>query len=237
MQFSDNGWPGIEDRADTERSLVPGTSWTIQTAPGAAWILTEFTRRFNKEVEPIAGNQLDDWSYAWRPVRGSTKLSCHASGTAVDLNALIHPRGVRGTLDRKAKQRLRVLLDEFTDFKTGQVVIKWGGDFGYPSIVDEMHFQIRGDQDALDRVKTRLTQVAEEEDDMSFKERHVLTEADVAAYGSDELEPGKDSKSYDELLRFPPGVARLRREMVERDKKLSAQIVALQAAVAELAKK
>jgi hypothetical protein len=129
----------------------------LRTAPGAAWILSEFAARFHRDIESLTGGQLDDWSYAWRTVRGTaTHLSCHASGTAIDLNALKHPRGVRGTFSRAEKQRLRILLDDFTDFKTGAVVIKWGGDFNAPSIVDEMHFQIRGDQDALDRVKERL---------------------------------------------------------------------------------
>jgi len=55
--------------------------------------------------------------------------------------------------------------------------------------------------------------VKEEEDDVAFDDRHKLTEADAKAYGDPALEG--ETKSYDELLRFPPSVARLRREVDE----------------------
>lgn len=157
MQYSGNGWPGIEERADLKRSQVPGTDLFILTAPDAAWILQHFAAEFHRRIESLTGGQLDDWSYAWRPVRGSkSTLSCHASGTALDLNALRHSRGVRGTFSAKDKAELRRLLAEFEDPNNGISVINWGGDWTPPSIVDEMHFQIRGDKAALKRVRSKL---------------------------------------------------------------------------------
>lgn len=68
-----------------------------------------------------------------------------------------------------------------------------------------------------------------QEDEMSkgFDDTHKLTEADVRAYGTGDNKVG-DGKSYDEIVRFPPAVARLRREQ-------AAQLAALTAVVARLA--
>lgn len=226
--ISDNGWPGIEDRAKTRLSTVPGTDLKLRTAYSAAWVLSTFAGEFHKRVESLTGGQLDDWSYAWRNVRGSqTRLSCHASGTAIDLNALKHPRGVRGTFSAAQVKEIRKILAEFSDPANGQSVLKWGADFGSASIPDEMHFQIRGDKDALRRVQLKLTALAEEEDDVSFKDKHVLTDKDVEAYGQAELVAGKSEKSYDEIVRFAPAVARLRREMNERLDRIEQAIEAL----------
>lgn len=158
MQTSDNGWPGIADRADLVTSTVRGTrELRFLLAPGASWILTEFAARFNREVEPLDGAQLDDWSYAWRPVRGTTSLlSCHASGTAIDLNATRHPRGSRGTYTAKDRAALLRLLDEFSDPATGKQVILWGGQFSSASIPDEMHFQVEANDKALKRCRIML---------------------------------------------------------------------------------
>ncbi len=48
------------------------------------------------------------------------------------------------------------------------------------------------------------------EDDVSFKDEHKLTKADVAAFGAGTV---GDEKSFGELVRFPPATARLRREV------------------------
>ena len=60
--------------------------------------------------------------------------------------------------------------------------------------------------------KPSTTPPKQEEDDVSFQDKHKLTDADVKAYGLAADQVGK-TKSYDEIVRFPPGVARLRREL------------------------
>lgn len=57
---------------------------------------------------------------------------------------------------------------------------------------------------------------ATEEDDMSFTDKHKVTAADVAAWGPDSKYSVGEEVSYDELLRFPPSVERLRRETADR---------------------
>jgi hypothetical protein len=171
-QVSDNGWPHLAP-AETASRIVPGTTMVVHAAPGALWILCKFAELFNELVEPLDGPIRDDWSYADRPVRGSTvNLSCHASGTAIDLNALLHPRGVKNTFSPDKVTRIRALLKKFTIPGADTSCIKWGNDFKAPSIIDQMHFQIQGTRLGLLRVQSEL------EDDMTPEQ---VTAAVVAA--------------------------------------------------------
>jgi len=80
----------------------------------------------------------------------------------------------------------------------------------------------------IDRVRAALSPAKPQEADMAFKpedvwsDRHDLTDADVAAYGDPTL-AGED-KSHDEIVRFPPATARLRREMKEEMRVLREQL-------------
>jgi hypothetical protein len=92
-----------------------------------------FCKEFNELIEPLDGGQLDDWGYAFRLVRNSTdRLSNHASGTAVDLNATKHILGKIGTFPTEKVPMIRALAKKYGLF--------WGGD--YKNRPDEMHFEI-----------------------------------------------------------------------------------------------
>ena len=66
-------------------------------------------------------------------VRGTTdKLSNHASGTAIDLNATKHALGKIGTFPAEKVPMIRALARKYGLF--------WGGD--YQNRKDEMHFEI-----------------------------------------------------------------------------------------------
>jgi hypothetical protein len=66
-------------------------------------------------------------------VRGTTdKLSCHSSGTAIDLNATKHPLGKVGTFPAEKVPMIRALSKKYG--------LKWGGDF--KSRPDDMHFEV-----------------------------------------------------------------------------------------------
>ena len=67
-----------------------------------------------------------DGSYAWRPSRGSQKLSTHCWGIALDLNAKTNGLGEKGDMAPE-------IIDIFT--RHGWV---WGGEWRRP---DPMHFQ------------------------------------------------------------------------------------------------
>jgi hypothetical protein len=66
-------------------------------------------------------------------VRGSTdRLSCHSSGTAIDLNATKHPLAAVGTFPADKVPMLRALAKKYG--------LTWGGD--YRNRKDEMHFEV-----------------------------------------------------------------------------------------------
>jgi hypothetical protein len=96
-------------------------------------LLIGFAAEFHELIEPIDEGPLDDWGYAFRQIRGSTdKLSNHASGTAIDLNAPKHALGLVGTFPPEKVPMIRALAKKYG--------LRWGGD--YVNRKDEMHFEI-----------------------------------------------------------------------------------------------
>lgn len=130
-----NGYPASKDRAAIAIKSYPikGTSIKIACAEVVAPLLVGFCQEFHELIEPIDGEALDDWGYAFRMVRGSTdKLSNHSSGTAVDLNATKHPLGKAGTFPAEKVPMIQALAKKYG--------LTWGGD--YKNRKDEMHFEI-----------------------------------------------------------------------------------------------
>ena len=135
MQTSYNGWPASKDQAEIgiKSYPVPGTERKLRCASAVAPLLIGFASEFHSLIEPIDDNGLDDWGYAFRMVRGTTdKLSNHASGTAIDLNAAKHPLGQVGTFELGKVPMLRALAHKYG--------LTWGGD--YKGRKDEMHYEI-----------------------------------------------------------------------------------------------
>jgi len=135
MLTSHNGWTASKDPNEIgiKSDPIPGTKLKIRCADVVAPLLVTFAAEFNQHVEPIDGGALDDWGYCFRNVRGTTdKLSNHASGTAIDLNATKHPLGHAGTFTP-----MQIVLIQALSKKYG---LKWGGD--YKGRKDEMHWEI-----------------------------------------------------------------------------------------------
>ena len=134
MQTSYNGWPASKDQAEIgiKAYKVEGTSLKLRCAEKVAPLLINFAKEFNELIEPIEGGTFDDWGFAYRDVRGVVgKLSNHASGTAIDLNATKHPLGKVGTFDAAKIPMIRALAKKYG--------LTWGGDW---TRKDEMHFEI-----------------------------------------------------------------------------------------------
>ena len=74
------------------------------------------------------------WGHNYREISGSTTLSNHASGTAIDVNAPDHPLGASGTFTSAQVSAIRTILTRCNG------VVRWGGD--YSGRKDEMHFEI-----------------------------------------------------------------------------------------------
>ena len=152
MATSANGWPALESNSS---KLV---TWIIDAKDGltklrvrngsAGFLLTYAAWWFSENIEPLHGNLLDDWGHAYRPVRGQTTgLSNHASGTAVDMNATRHGRGVIGTFLFKVKYKAKWVTAKyrFNLFLNRRFkgTIRWGEN--YQSTVDGMHIEINAD--------------------------------------------------------------------------------------------
>jgi len=132
---SQNGWAASKDPNEIHIKAFPvvGTHIHLRCQATAGVILAAFAGEFNATVEKLEGVTFDDWSYAYRPVRGKTTgLSNHASGTAIDLNAVKHPLGKQHTFTGPQEVILKALVKKYG--------IRWGGS--YKDRIDEMHFEI-----------------------------------------------------------------------------------------------
>jgi hypothetical protein len=135
MLTSYNGWPADKDQAaiGVKPFAIKGTAIKIRCAEHAGPLLAGFAAEFHELIEPIDEGKLDDWAYAFRMVRGTTdKLSCHSSGTAIDLNATQHPLGKVGTFPAAKVPMIQALAKKYG--------LRWGGD--YRGRKDEMHFEV-----------------------------------------------------------------------------------------------
>lgn len=141
MSFSQNGWTVIHPNnhvpADTHaprlRTFAIQDVGHIPMRDGSAgFVLAHFAAWYADNIERVLGPQRDDWGYAYRPIAGSTVFSNHASGTAIDLNSLKHPRGVRNTFPESKRKALNARLDFYG-------VITGGYLWHNP---DDMHFEL-----------------------------------------------------------------------------------------------
>lgn len=135
MLKSYNGYPASKDPDEIKIKSYPvgGTDRKLRCAESVGPLLAAFAADFHRLIEPIDTGTFDDWGYAFRMVRGSTdRLSCHSSGTAIDLNATRHPLGKVGTFPAEKVPMIRALAKKYG--------LKWGGDF--KGRADEMHFEV-----------------------------------------------------------------------------------------------
>lgn len=137
MSVSQNGWVASPSPSviHVERFRVPRIEPAIfltvrrEVAP----ILLNVARRYHRRVDELDNKLHDDGGYNYRTIAGSSVLSNHASGTAIDLNWSKYPRGQRRMTFRQ-REACRAIVDRFE-------VIRWGGDWP-GAMIDEMHFEI-----------------------------------------------------------------------------------------------
>lgn len=149
METSYNGYPASKDPVEIniKSYLVKGTDRKLKCASSVGPLLAAFAAEFHDLIEPINEGTFDDWGYAYRMVRGDpTKLSCHSSGTAIDLNATKHLLGKYDTFDAAKVPMIRALAKKYG--------LKWGGDF--KTRPDDMHFEISIDAAKAAALITKL---------------------------------------------------------------------------------
>jgi hypothetical protein len=149
MLSSYNGYPASKDPAEIGIKSYPvkGTDRKLRCADSVGPLLAAFAAEFHELIEPIDEGTFDDWAYAFRMVRGTTdRLSCHSSGTAIDLNATKHPLGKIGTFPAEKVPMIRALAKKYG--------LKWGGD--YKNRKDEMHFEVNVTAEKAKKLITKL---------------------------------------------------------------------------------
>lgn len=135
MPNSQNGWPASKDKNAIGVKVypVPGTQRHFLVTEKVAPILINFAAEFHKTIEPIDQGTWDDWGWSVGDSVGIDAMqSNHASGTAIDLNAVSHPFRKVGTFNPVKALKVRALAKKYG--------IRWGGD--YHTTKDEMHFEI-----------------------------------------------------------------------------------------------
>lgn len=151
MTTSQNGWQASEDKSaiGIENPKVPGTDVDFPQGirkGDVTTILMYVASQFHAHVEPLVDGEC--WGYFYKFIEGSTTISNHASGTAIDLNAPKHPMGASGTFNATQVGQIRKILT----FLEGAV--RWGGD--YSGRKDEMHFEINQGAMVVARIATKI---------------------------------------------------------------------------------
>ena len=93
MAVSQNGWTAITRSTDSNLVNFPWVTGKVRKGD-VYTVLNYVAEQFNKRVEKI--DKAKSWGWAYRDIRGASKLSNHASGTAVDFNAPDHWLGAVG---------------------------------------------------------------------------------------------------------------------------------------------
>lgn len=142
MAVSQNGWTAPPPSLAT----FPWITGKVR-AGDVYTVFNYLATRFNAEVEKI--HKAWSWGYDNRPIRGSTILSNHASGTAIDLNAPAHPLGPSGTFSAKQTAAIQKILQDLDH------VVRWGGNYKIAR-KDEMHFGINAGATEVHRIAEKI---------------------------------------------------------------------------------
>jgi hypothetical protein len=131
-----NGWTASPD--PTAIGIDPDFTAGGVVFPGGvrsgdvSVVLGHVAEQFHQHVEALIAGYC--WGYEFRNATHSPEaLSCHSSGTALDLNAPLHGDGVAGSFTPAQIDWIEQIL------RSAGGVVVWGGAWN-----DEMHFEIKG---------------------------------------------------------------------------------------------
>ena len=131
MAVSHNGWPAIPSGTHESLAIIPHVQGRVLKGD-VETIFRYIVDFINTQVEIVQYSQ--SWGYAYRKISGSESLTNHASGTAIDINAVKHPMGRRDTYSTENQAKIRGMVKKLDG------VVRWGGD--YNTRPDDMHFEI-----------------------------------------------------------------------------------------------
>lgn len=150
MPNSQNGWPVVPRSAVDELPLirdvrVPNGVLAGDVAVIFRWLAEQYDRR----VERLKRGEC--WGWFVKTIEGSSTISNHSSGTAVDFNAPDNPMG-QGTTKRSMTAAQIAECHKLED-ESGDV-LRWGGD--YVSRQDPMHWEIVGSRAAVKKFADKI---------------------------------------------------------------------------------
>lgn len=158
MAVSQNGFPALERSLIHSPTILGGVDFPGGLRKGAVTtVLLYVAVQLHRRVEVAGAGGDDEWGYAEREIREGYDLSNHASGTAFDWNATLHPLGQEGTFTSSQVREIERILDEVDD------VIRWGGH--YSGRKDEMHLEVNAPLAEVQRVAGKLGGGEVKEDD------------------------------------------------------------------------
>lgn len=131
MTNSQNGYKAFDSTLIAKFAIVRDVKINIRKGDVSV-VLLHFARWYDKNIEPLVAS--DTGGYNPRFIEGTTTVSNHASGTAIDLRWNKHPRGKTDSFTRSQKDKIHAQL------KIYEGVIRWGED--YSGTIDGMHYEI-----------------------------------------------------------------------------------------------
>ena len=134
MERSHNGWPVSSNPDQLDAVWITVATRKFRVVGVAAPLFHYAIKRWHREVSPLTGGVMDEWSYAYRKIPGSSSWSNHASATAVDLDATEFPMHVQ-----RMKWRQRRRVRKIMRACGGQ--LRWGGEWPMPG-TDQMHIEL-----------------------------------------------------------------------------------------------
>lgn len=144
MAISRNGWDVYS--SGSNQNLVNFPWITGKVRGGDHYVVLDYiAKRWNAEVETIRKDW--SWGYANRPVRGASVISEHATGTAVDFNAPLHPLGKKNTFSAADQAKIRQIMKDVSH------AARWGGEWSRP---DDMHVELIGGNALIGRVADQI---------------------------------------------------------------------------------
>lgn len=144
MAISRNGWDVYS--SGSNQNLVNFPWVTGKVRGGDHYVVLDYiAKRWNAEVETIRKDW--SWGYANRPVRGASVISEHATGTAVDFNAPLHPLGKKNTFSAADQAKIRQIMKDVSH------AARWGGEWSRP---DDMHVELIGGNALIGRVADQI---------------------------------------------------------------------------------
>ena len=152
-EHSQNGWP-----ASAHLPLRPLVVNGVSFAPGIRdnddieVVFRYIAEEWAKHVEPLQSPGC--WGFSYRENRNASNLSCHSSGTAIDINAPRHPNGIEASSSLIAT--VHPILSSVTELAS---LVHWGGDWHRSNSLtpDPMHFELHAyDTAMLRRVADRI---------------------------------------------------------------------------------